>query len=69
MRNKINFEKLLEGVKSVIERGDYEKFLKMIKKFKNNYSFRNMFLVYSQNPRATLVKGFTPYLLILLRLG
>ena len=61
MRNKINYEKLLEGVKSVIERGDYEKFLKMIKKFKNNYSFRNMFLVYSQNPRATLVKGFVDW--------
>ena len=61
MRNKINYEKLLEGVKSVIERGDYEKFLKMIKKFKNNYSFRNMLLVYSQNPRATLVKGFVDW--------
>ena len=58
MRNKINYSKLLEGVQKVIERGDYPKFLKMVKKIQNDYSFRNMFLVYSQNPSATFVKGF-----------
>lgn len=58
MRNKINYSKLLEGVQKVIERGDYPKFLKMIKKIQNDYSFRNMLLVYSQNPTATFVKGF-----------
>lgn len=58
MRNKISYSKLLEGVQNVIERGDYPKFLKMIKKIQNDYSFRNMFLVYSQNPSATFVKGF-----------
>lgn len=58
MRNKISYSKLLEGVQKVIERGDYPKFLKMIKKIQNDYSFRNMFLVYSQNPSATFVKGF-----------
>ncbi len=61
MPNKINYNKLLEGVRSVIERGDYPEFLRMIKKFKNNYSFRNMLLVYAQNPRATLVKGFVDW--------
>ncbi len=58
MHNKISYNKLLEGVQEIIERGDYPKFLKMIKKMKNNYNFRNMFLVYLQNPNATFVKGF-----------
>lgn len=58
MHNKISYSKLLEGIQEVISRGEYPKFLKMIKKMKNNYSFRNMLLVYSQNPRATFVKGF-----------
>lgn len=61
MPNKINYNKLLDGVKAVIERGDYIEFLKMIKKFRNDYSFRNAFLVYSQNPKATLVKGFVDW--------
>lgn len=58
MHNKISYSKLLEGVEEVIARGDYPKFLKMIKKIRNDYSFRNMLLVYSQNPNATHVKGF-----------
>lgn len=58
MHNKISYSKLLEGVEEVIARGDYPKFLKMIKKIRNDYSFRNMLLVYSQNPNATYVKGF-----------
>lgn len=58
MPNKINYKKLLDGVKEVIARGDYPEFLRMIKKIQNNYSFRNLLLIYSQNPRATYVKGF-----------
>ena len=58
MPNKINYEKLLEGVQKVIERGDYPEFLKALKKLRNNYSFINSLLVYSQNPNATFVKGF-----------
>lgn len=57
-RNKVNYEKLLEGVQNVIKRGDYHKFLSMINKIKNDYSFRNTMLVYVQNPNATIVKGF-----------
>lgn len=57
-RNKVSYAKLLEGVQRVIERGDYTKFLKLVKKIKNNYSFRNTLLVYSQYPGATIVKGF-----------
>ena len=56
--NKINYEKLVEGVQNVIQRGDYPKFLKTIKKIRNNYSFRNTLLVFSQYPGATIVKGF-----------
>lgn len=57
-RNKVNYAKLLEGVQNVIKRGDYTKFLSMVNKIKNNYSFRNTMLVYVQNPNATIVKGF-----------
>lgn len=57
-KNQVNYIKLLEGVKRFIERGDYPKFLTMVNKIKNNYSFRNTLLVYSQNPNATIVKGF-----------
>lgn len=57
-RNKVNYAKLLEGVQNVIKRGDYHKFLSMINKIKNDYSFRNTMLVYVQNPNATIVKGF-----------
>ena len=57
-RNKVNYAKLLEGVQNVIKRGDYTKFLSMVNKIKNNYSFRNTMLVYVQNPNSTIVKGF-----------
>lgn len=57
-RNKVNYAKLLEGVQNVIKRGDYPKFLSMVNKIKNDYSFRNTILVYVQNPNATIVKGF-----------
>ena len=57
-KDNINYAKLLDGVQKVIERGDYPKFLKMIKRLRNNYSFNNSFLVYVQNPNATIVKGF-----------
>lgn len=57
-KNKISYSKLLEGIQKVIERGDYIDFLKSVKKLKNNYSLRNSFLVYVQNPNATIVKGF-----------
>lgn len=57
-KNQINYTKLLEGVQNVIKRGDYPKFLRMVNKIKNDYSFRNTMLVYVQNPNATIVKGF-----------
>lgn len=57
-KNKVNYNKLVKGIQNTIERGDYIKFLKMINKIKNNYSFRNTLFVYIQNPNATIVKGF-----------
>lgn len=57
-KNKVNYAKLLEGVQDVIRRGDYPNFLRMVNKIQNDYSFRNTLLVYSQNPNATVVKGF-----------
>jgi len=56
--SKINYSKLLDGIQAVIARGDYQEFLKMLKRLRNDYSFRNTLLVYSQFPRATYVKGF-----------
>lgn len=56
-KEKVNYKKLVNGIQKVIERGDYPLFLKMMKKF-HSYSFRNSFLIYSQKPNATLVKGF-----------
>lgn len=56
-KEKISYNKLLDGVQKVIERGDYATFLKTLKKFKS-YSFINTLLIYSQKPDATLVKGF-----------
>lgn len=58
MPNKVSYSKLLDGIQAVIARGDYQEFLKMLKKLRNDYSFRNTLLVYSQFPRATYVKGF-----------
>ena len=60
-KNKINYEKLLDGVQEVIKRGDYPEFLKAIKTLRNNYSLRNTILVYSQFPRASYVKGFVDW--------
>ena len=59
-KEKISYKKLLEGVQKVIERGDYIEFLKIMRKFKG-YSLRNTFLIYSQKPNATLVKGFNDW--------
>lgn len=56
-KENVSYIKLVNGIQKVIERGDYPLFLNIIKKF-HNYSFRNSFLIYSQKPNATLVKGF-----------
>lgn len=58
----VNYKKLITGVQKVIERGDYIKCLKMMKKLENHkYSFTNSLLIYAQNPNATIVKGFVAW--------
>ena len=58
MPNNISYKKLLNGVINVIQSGEYENFLKSIKKLQYNFSFRNSLLIFAQNPNATIVKGF-----------
>ena len=43
-----------ENLKNIVNNGDYEKFLKFQKSFRN-YSFNNMVLIFSQYPEATKI--------------
>lgn len=54
------FNKIVEGVKNIVEKGEYEKFLKFSKNF-HNYSFNNILLIFSQMPEATQVAGFVKW--------
>lgn len=56
MQNKTKeiFDKVIEKLQSIVENGDYEKFLKFQKSFRN-YSFNNMVLIFSQYPEATKI--------------
>ena len=48
------FDKVVENLKNIANNGDYEKFLKFQKSFRN-YSFNNMVLIFSQYPEATKI--------------
>lgn len=54
MQNKTKeiFDKVIEKLQSIVENGDYEKFLKFQKNFRD-YSFNNLILIFSQFPDAT----------------
>ena len=56
MQNKTKeiFDKVIEKLQSIVENGDYEKFLKFQKNFWD-YSFNNLILIFSQFPDATRV--------------
>ena len=62
MQNKTKeiFDKVIEKLQSIVENGDYEKFLKFQKNFRD-YSFNNLnnicfhILIFSQFPDATRV--------------
>lgn len=56
-KTKEIFEKVVENLQNIVEKGEYEKFLKFIKKLNNKYSFNNLILIYSQFPGATKVAG------------
>lgn len=56
-KTKELYQKIVEGVQSIISAGDYEKFLKFSKYF-HSYSFNNVILIFLQNENATYVAGF-----------
>lgn len=53
-KTKVMFDKIVDNLKDIVERGDYEKFLKFGKNFRG-YSFSNMILIFSQFKDATRV--------------
>lgn len=48
------FNDIVEKLQAIIDNGEYEKFLKFQKNFRE-YSFNNLVLIYSQFPDATQV--------------
>ena len=56
-KTKELFNKLIDGVTSIIDSGEYNKFLRFSKNF-HNYSFNNILLIYLQMKNATKVAGF-----------
>lgn len=64
--NKVNktkemFEKIVKNIETIVDNGEYEKFLKFQKNFRD-YSFNNLVLIYSQFPEATQVAGKSKWL-------
>ena len=59
-KTKELFNKIVEGVHSIVNSGEYEKFLKFSKNF-HNYSFNNVLLIFSQMEEATQVAGFAKW--------
>ena len=55
-KTKEIFDRVVEKLQTIIDNGDYEKFLKFQKNFRG-YSFNNLILIYSQFPDATKVAG------------
>ena len=60
-RNRIDkmqeiFDKVVDNVQNIVDRGEYKRFLKFRRNFKK-YSFNNLVLIYSQFPNATHVAG------------
>ena len=60
-RTKEMFENIVNKLQKIINDGDYEKFLKFQKNFRN-YSFNNLILIFSQFPDATQVAGKSKWL-------
>ncbi len=53
-KTKEIFDKVVKKLQTIVNNGDYEKFLKFQKNFRK-YSFNNLVLIYSQFPEATKV--------------
>lgn len=60
-KTKEIFEKIVTNVQTIVNNGEYEKFLRFAKNFRN-YSFNNMILIFSQFPDATMVAGKSKWL-------
>lgn len=54
IQTKEVFDKVVKKLQTIVNNGDYEKFLKFQKNFRK-YSFNNLVLIYSQFPEATKV--------------
>lgn len=55
------FDRVVEHLQTIIDNGEYEKFLKFQKSFRG-YSFNNLILIFSQFPDATRVAGKSKWL-------
>ena len=51
------FNDIVDKFQTIVNNGEYEKFLKFQRNFDNGYSFNNVVLIYSQFPEATRVAG------------
>ena len=65
-KTKETFEKVVKNVQSIVDNGDYKKFLKFQKNIRHynlkRYSFSNLILIFSQFPDATKVAGKSQWL-------
>lgn len=53
-KTKEIFDKVVENLQTIVDNGEYERFLKFQKNFRD-YSFNNLILIFSQFPDATKV--------------
>ena len=60
-KTKEVFEKVVNSVQTIIDNGEYEKFLKFQNSFRG-YSFNNLVFIFSQFPNATHVAGKSKWL-------
>ena len=60
-KTKEIFENITNKLQEIVNNGEYEKFLKFQKNFRN-YSFNNLILIFSQYPDATKVAGKSKWL-------
>lgn len=60
-KTKEVFEKIVNYIQTIVDNGEYEKFLKFQKSFRG-YSFNNLVLIFSQFPEATRVAGKAKWL-------
>lgn len=60
-KTKQMYEKIVKNIQTIIDNGEYQKFLQFGKNFRG-YSFNNLVLIYNQFPDATMVAGKAKWL-------